>query len=540
MKKKITYILFAVACLCAAGCNSDFLKEYSQSLGRVQTVDDLKELLVGDCLLPKSLFSNESSSYQAENANFIFVHFMGDELQENLKTQENVDWVGYRGRMFPYFTWQEHLFIDKDGRSTYETEENKPWALAYERINNCNMVLEAAEQLKTASYEEAAEVQKVRGELFFLRASYYLMLVNLYGKPYSPATAAQEPAVPLKLTANVEDKDYERASVADVYAQVVADLSQAETLLATASAPLSIYHPGIAAVYVLRSRVALYMQDWQTAESYAQKALEQRDFLMNQQELAATTYPLSRLNAEVLFSNGASMLGNVLFTCPGRTRDEDVPTWYVSDNLYALFADDDVRKTTYVTTKDDLKNALPTYHKVDLGRESYGRYKEVSDVFAIRTAEAYLNMAEAAAQQGKDAEACRFLNLLRQKRIASNSQVQATGGELITLIREERERELFLEGHRWFDLRRYMVDEKHPFTKEIVHTMSTFKSEGYKSYRSNLSKYRLEKNDAAYTLSLPKQVRDFQPSIGTNARPDRKPFESQDFNAGGGDDDDNN
>ena len=40
----------------------------------------------------------------------------------------------------------------------------------------------------------------------YLRASYYLMLVNLYGKPYTPSTAASEPSVPIKLSPNVENR----------------------------------------------------------------------------------------------------------------------------------------------------------------------------------------------------------------------------------------------------------------------------------------------------------------------------------------------
>lgn len=542
MKKKLFNIIcIATAWLALASCSSDFLKEYSQDLGRVQTVDDLKELLVGDCLLPKSLFSNKNSYFQTENVNYLCVHFMSDELQENVNTEEDVDkGVGYRDKMFPYFTWQQNLYIDKDGKSSYESNESQLWNLAYQLINNCNMVLDAADNLSTHSEEEKAEVKKVKGELYYLRASYYLMLVNLYGKPYTPSTAATEPAVPIKLSPNVEDKDYQRASVADVYAQIVSDLNDAEALLASASASVSIYHPGVEAVYILRSRVALYMQDWATAKTYAQKAIDKDGYLLNLQEVSPASYPLSKQNTEVVFSNGASMLGNILFVNPGKTNSyyEVSPTWYLSDNLYSLFSDDDYRKTTYITTADDLTNSFPTYHKVDCSIASYGKYKEVSDVFSIRTAEAYLNMAEAEAQLGNDGEACRWLSKLRQNRIASGGAVGLAGAELINFVREERERELFLEGQRWFDLRRYMVDAKYPFTKEIVHTMSTFKSQNWTQYRSNLSKYRLEKNDVAYTLDIPKQVRDFQPSIGSNQRPARLAFESEDFSAGGDGDDD--
>ena len=543
MKKKLFNIIcIAASWLVLASCSSDFLKEYSQDLGRVQTVDDLNELLVGDCLIPKSLFSIERSYFQTENDNYLCVHFMSDELQENVNTEEDVDGgVGYRDKMFPYFTWQQNLYIDKNGKSSYESNESQLWNQAYQLINNCNMVLDAAYILSTHSDEEKAEVKKVKGELYYLRASYYLMLVNLYGKPYTPSTAATEPGVPVKLSPNVEDKDFERASVADVYTQIVSDLNDAETLLASASAPASIYHPGVEAVYILRSRVALYMQDWATAKTYAQKAIDRDGYLLNLQEVSSASYPLSRQNAEVVFSNGASMLGNILFVNLGNTNTyyEVSPTWYLSDNLYSLFSDDDYRKTTYITTADDLTNSFPTYHKVDCSIASYGKYKEVSDVFSVRTAEAYLNMAEAEAQLGNDGEACRWLSKLRENRIANGGTVGLAGAELINFVREERERELFLEGQRWFDLRRYMVDAKYPFTKEIVHTMSTFKSQNWTDYRSNLSKYRLEKNDAAYTLDIPKQVRDFQPSIGSNQRPVRAAFESEDFSAGGDGDDDN-
>ena len=81
--------------------------------------------------------------------------------------------------------------------------------------------------------------------------------------------------------------------------------------------------------------------------------------------------------------------------------------------------------------------------------------------------------------------------------------ITESGESLVTLIRAERQRELCLEGHRWFDLRRYTVCEKYPYSKTITHY------------------YVLQKNDPAYTLALPQEVRDFQNSLGPNNRPVR-------------------
>ena len=541
MKHKIVcYILVALA-LGLSSCSSDFLKEYSQDLARVKTVDDLNELLVGDCYLPKGYFNIEYSLY-VNNPNYAVLHFMSDELQENTQLFYDPDQGNnrFRKEYFPYYTWQQNTFLDTSGKSTYEAAENEYWELGYKKINNCNMVIDAADNFSASTDDEQVALRKIKGEAHFLRAFYYLTLVNLYGAPYNPQTASTTPGVPVKTSSNVEDVEFQRASVADVYQQIVADLTLAESEFANTSAPVSIYHSGIEAVYILRSRVALYMQDWQTAADYAKKELDKDNYLFDLSVLSAEEYPMSKSNKEVIYSNGASCFGNMIYEKPKKysTWDDYSPTWYISDNLYALYEENDYRAKTYITTEDDSYNHRPTYHKIDNSMGSYGVYKEVSDVFSIRIAEAYLNMAEAKAQLGEDAEACTYLNQLRKARIQSVGDVQKTGEDLVNFIREERERELCLEGHRWFDLRRYMVDAKYPYSKTIEHTMTYYARDSYGDYTAKkIDRYRLEKNDAAYTLNIPKSVRDFQPSIGSNERPARNPISSSERSDEGEEDD---
>lgn len=538
MKKLYIYI-FGILSILLTSCGSDFLKEYSQDLARVQSVDDLQELLVGDCLMPKGYYGIDNSNLKIENYNYIILHFMSDELQEN--TQITEDPTGdktFRDLMFPYFTWQQNVFLDKNGKSTYDTDEDNYWTLAYTAINNCNMVLDGIEQFDAKSDTDRERLKRLKGEALYLRATYYLTLVNLYGKPYTPSSASTELGIPVKLTPNVENRDFQRATVAKVYEQIVSDLAQAETFLQDAAEPQSIYHPGIEAVYITRSRVALYMQDWQTAVDYAKKALDKDDYLMDFSTLGEDEYPLSKKNKEVVFSNGSSCFGNIIFAKPKKTSWEDCsPRWIVSEDLYRLYDDKDYRKTTYITTEDDVTNNLPTYHKIDNSVDSYGKYKDVSDVFAVRTAEAYLNMAEAEAELGNDGDACTWLNKLRQTRIQDGGAVQLSGADLISFIRDERERELCFEGHRWFDLRRYMVDEKYPYTKEIIHSMTYFVNRHYTDVPHRIDRYKLELNDGAYTLDIPKKEKDFQPSLGSNIRPARPIYRSDDVKDDGGDDD---
>ncbi|MGN0280865.1 MAG: RagB/SusD family nutrient uptake outer membrane protein [Prevotella sp.] len=530
MKTKITS--FIATALIAASCSSGFMEEYSQDLSRVQSAEDLNELLMGDCTMPLSYFYYNYGGY-TENENYLLLHFLGDEMQETMGFSLEPSGLYNTKRYFAYFTWQRDAYIDDEGAETYKSYEEEYWNLAYEKINNCNMVIEAADALSTSNADDDALRRHVMGECLYLRAVYYSLLVNLYAKPYAPATAATTPGVPVKTTGEVVDAEFSRNSVAEVYQQIVADLERAEELLADVASPQTIYHVGINAVYIQRSRMALYMQDWTTAKRYAELAIRQNDYLQDMRGWSADAYPISDKNKEVLYSNGASCFGNLIFESPGRRSTSYYnysPAYAASDNLVALYDDNDGRKRGYITDKDDVNNspAYWTYHKIDNSRASWGTYKTVSDVFSIRTAEAYLNLAEAEAQLGNDAAACQWLSQLRQRRIDGDAAVSGLSGkQLIEFIRDERQRELCFEGHRWFDLRRYQVDVKCPYSKAIEHSYTWYVYVNYDNIADHTSYYRLEPNDDAYTLNIPKNTRDFQNSIGSNPRPDRQPFKTE-------------
>ncbi len=67
-----------------------------------------------------------------------------------------------------------------------------------------------------------------------------------------------------------------RNTVEEVYLQIVADLNEAERLFLTLSAAQQ-YEPNylvsLPMVQLLKSRVALYMENWKEAKTYAEKKL---------------------------------------------------------------------------------------------------------------------------------------------------------------------------------------------------------------------------------------------------------------------------
>ena len=386
-------------------------------------------------------------------------------------------------------------------------KESSDWNRIYKHINIANMILASIDEQSTPKEEDELEVMRIKGEAYFLRGAYYFILVNLYGKPYTKTGAKNDLGVPIKNTEYIEDKVYGRNTVEEVYAQVLADLGEAEKCLEK-TVHKSIYRADITATYLLLSRVHLYMQNWEMAESYAKKVLSKQDDLRDLNMMEGIPFFLDTTLPEVIFTMG---IGGIRYTISGLPKDLGI-----SDELYALYKDNDLRKSYFV--KYNESGGYVEYVKggaiADFSRTS------LSANFLFRTAEAYLNLAEATAYQGKEDDARKALNDLRVKRLSVEQYANSeeSGTDLIKLIREERERELCLEGHRWFDLRRYMVCEKQPYTKTIRKSYTTFEYVSWTNVPVQTVVYQLEENDAAYTLPIPKEVLEYNTGMKNNER----------------------
>jgi len=105
---------------------------------------------------------------------------------------------------------------------------NNIWADSYTAINDANNVLAAIDKV------DATKKNKVEGEAKFIRGSVYFDLVRLFGKAYndgSPSTNLGVPIILTPTTAVTNESYVSRASVAAVYAQAIADLTEAEAKL---------------------------------------------------------------------------------------------------------------------------------------------------------------------------------------------------------------------------------------------------------------------------------------------------------------------
>ncbi len=506
--KKLLYLLFISVILIITGC-SDFLKDSSQDLVIVKTPSDVNEVLLGSGYLKKKEIRYLMSGDIAP-----FLNYMDDDVDCVAGLKENANDFTLMGRTYGYTTWQYEVERSYDKNSLLP--DDKTWNNLYSYINLMNVLLHELEDINITTDNDVLLTERMRGEIKFLRAQYYFILVNLYADAYSPSSAEVTLGVPLKLTYYVEydknkESQFERTSVAKVYNQIVKDLKESVEHLDN-SPQIKKHRVNKQAAQILLSRVYLYMQDWENAKNTANESLSESNTLTHFSTLGDNVF-LNEDCEEIVFSNGSLHCQNNIYGVPG-----DYGVSY--DLIQKYDTINDYRYKVFFTKRDTF--ALGNKYKRHL-HISY-----ISDLYTIRTAEAYLNLAEAEVMLGNDNLGHKVLNDLLNTRIQDYTPSENIGAALIQEIRQERRKELCFEGHRWFDLRRYAVCEKYPFSKDIVRHYSVYE-DGKRNFIIG-EVYLLPAGDPAYTMQIPKSVLDFDSNFPCNDRKERKYESTFDLN----------
>ena len=352
------------------------------------------------------------------------------------------------------------------------------YARAYQTIKAANNVIANIDNIEVVGADNIARRDAAKGQALFARALAHFDLVRLIGRPYTDGNGANL-GVPLVLS--VEDEGNNRATVAEVYEQVIADLEAATPLLSF-STPFKISDQ---AAQALLSRVYLYKGD-------NQKAIDAANNVAGFELLSGQAYADSwadRGSSEEIFtllrdlteSAGADNLGRI-FTHPSTTGYGDVrPT----DDIINLYSDGDVRLSFFRPIAGD--EYLYKYP----GEEGV---PGLASPRIVRYAEVLLNRAEANAKLGNLGAALSDVNAIRIARGAS-----ALSSVTVEGVLEERRRELAFEGHRLFDLTR---------NGQGVNRIDNSNLGGAPSV--------IEFNDPKIILPIPEREIDINPSIQQN------------------------
>lgn len=528
MRIKLFQILAIGGMLLSSAACSDFLEEYSQNQAYVENVTDLDELLIGEGYFAGGYtpvyvddpFNDWGNLANSTPSYFPYIHLMDDDVAEYT--------LGYAGETSNYIRmhatnihhWQPDPFRNSENDEI--TDNN--WTEMWERIAAMNSIIFQLGEISIEPGEQETAL-RVEGEARFLRAQFYFWMANIYGQPYRKESAATDLCIPLKTTEDIEDRYFSRATAEEVYGQIVEDLTRATECLRGVTQNLK-YRTNQAAAFALLSRVHLYMENYEAAITAADSVLAKSEYaLKDLNEYVDSTNVVDINSSETIFTHGMYVMqvlhaaprnawvtaaGGMNTFCTGYTSSEDLMNSYDPTDL---------RLNAFFYDRSRIQSGASGYRCIKM----IDCEREVSDKFAIRLPEVYLNKAEALACLHRDAEAIAVVDELRALRFAPAdfTATTASGNELINFIRDERRRELCYEGHRWFDLRRYAVNSVCPFEKEIRH-VSYLNSNGVVTTEGVYVLNPYSQDKAAYVLPIPQDAIDFNKGNLTNeVRPER-------------------
>lgn len=396
-----------------------------------------------------------------------------------LMAEENIATSMTSSRTKAYF-WQKEFYR--------EDEDDPSWNTLYENIYKVNVVIENILDSKGGTVDGK---NKIMSEAKINRAYYYWMLINLYAKAYDANTANTDLGVPLALEPNLEAK-YSRATVQEVYNQILSDLNGAVDYLPTER--INDYSPIKESAYALAARVYFYMGNYDKAVTEADKALALNSKLddMRTWSFKNAERPSQGINnMPPAFYNS---LGCLFYRSP-QLPDMLANQCVIAPDLDASFDANDLRKIFFYSTVD---RAGKPY------KDGTTRHLQKID-YSLTVSEMMLIKAETLARAG-NMDALGILNDIRKYRFAEDTYVPLTAAnkdELIKVTLEERRRELQMNGLRWFDMKR--------LGKEGVYK-TTVK-------RSALgTEYVLEPNSNLYAFPIPAKVMSYNSNIVPNPR----------------------
>ena len=147
------------------------------------------------------------------------------------------------------------------------------WTVNYAAINQINNTIAAIAAGGLSPVMTPAESDRWLGQLYFLRGLYYFDLARVYGYiPGAIVSTQDRGCVPLSIKGIGSSSDAlafkpSRATSTDVYAQIIADLTAAESRLTFPGLGTSLANK--AAAQGLLARVNLYTKDYTNAKKWA-------------------------------------------------------------------------------------------------------------------------------------------------------------------------------------------------------------------------------------------------------------------------------
>ena len=350
----------------------------------------------------------------------------------------------------------QYSFDDKDTYLYYI------WDYGFKVVNNSARIIKAGNGMLGSS-SDATTLNKELAEAYALRAYSNLIMANVFCHQVkvNGTDFSSKPGLPISDEPIVAFQKISRSTVGETYDKIVADLKVSIDKFTAAGGDRGdkCYFTK-ASVEGLLARTYLYLEKWDEAKTYAQAALKDAN-------ITALNYKPTEYKA--LYNGGSSNTESLFYLDINATQNFSSNScgtlWSTynfspSPKLLAMYTASDVRKTiqTWDKTSTDI---TPVY-----GGGKFAAFASGNPAYAtnylINAPEMFLIIAEANLNLGTDhfteAQNALLVVAKRNNDITSIADLPQNAAELYAFIKDERARELFQEGLRLWDLRRW--DEK--------------------------------------------------------------------------------
>lgn len=334
------------------------------------------------------------------------------------------------------------------------------WLNSYACIKNANIIINSG--LATSN----DNISQLYSEAYAVRGLVYFDLVRNFAKPYSDNPDG--PGVPITTSFDQASKPA-RATVKQVYAQIIADLTKAGSLAKFTSGDVMNFtttgqnrtvNSSFMSKYAIRAmlaRVYQFMGDWANAQATALDVINNSGYT-----LVPSTGVVTYWKGTDPRTDKTETLFEVTSDQNNTVGDGTLSAIYVSKPNGGSYGDILATKSTYDSYAiTDARRQLisPQSRSGQLGIAYYClKYppidgKNYDDVKILRLSECYLIAAEAYYNNGDILNANKYLNLLAQKRDPAALYI-STGAQVLEDILSERAKEFLFEGYRFWDMYR--------------------------------------------------------------------------------------
>ncbi|WP_158989157.1 RagB/SusD family nutrient uptake outer membrane protein [Mucilaginibacter sp. L196] len=331
------------------------------------------------------------------------------------------------------------------------------WANLYTCIARCNITISRAPAIAM----DTTLRNRYIGEMKFLRALSYFNAVRIWGGV---------PLVTKEITTIAQSLTYNRATTANVYAQIEQDLKDAETVLPISYTGTDLGRATSGAAKAILGKVYLTEGKFDLCKAELTGLLPRGtnpygyDLVTNYSDVYSLT---DELNKEIIFA--------VRYTGGGFGTGSPFYNWFLPEISGSAIAKVG-GSSGFNTVRQDLFDAFPTTDpRRDLSIAKYtgttasalytrkyidaptAAFDASNDWIVIRYADVMLMYAEAENELNGPANAISYVNDVRKRAyagVANNLTAAQTSSQanMRLAIETERRLELNMEGHRWFDL----------------------------------------------------------------------------------------